>query len=428
MEDSVDLRIDADRDADQRSFIDRWKSNGWKGSISAVTGYGKTRIGLLAAAEVNREVPGKAIEVVVPTLVLKAQWEAHIHQYGLHNVEVFVINTYIQQKHQPFLLILDEIHRYGSEQFSKVFIQASYRAILGLTASFERQDGKHLLIAAYAPIIKTVKLNEALTKGYVSDFRVFNLSIQLPAEQQLKYDEIERRYNYYFDLFDRDFNSARSAMLNSRYRNQLAQQKGRSTYMLLTEAGNYFYYLRERKQFLNANAVKLNMVEQLFKTFNRKMVVFSESNAFADAVAERIGDKAFAFHSGTASKKRRNEQLESFKNNKQYSLISAVKALEEGLDIPDLEMAIIVSGNATIRQYIQRIGRSLRTQPGKTAIIINLYIHGTQDEQWLRRRQFNNDTNTCWVENVESIERRLSQAADGSTVPVESDHVGDKSG
>ena len=182
--------------------------------------------------------------------------------------------------------------------------------------------------------------------------------------------------------------------------------------MLLTEAGNYFYYLRERKQFLNTNAVKLNMVEQLFKTFNRKMVVFSESNAFADAVAERIGDKAFAYHSGTASKKRRNEQLESFKNNKQYSLLSAVKALEEGLDIPDLEMAIIVSGNATIRQYIQRIGRSLRTQPGKTAIIINLYIHGTQDEQWLRRRQFNNDTNTCWVENVESNERRLSQAAE----------------
>jgi len=80
-----------------------------------------------------------------------------------------------------------------------------------------------------------------------------------------------------------------------------------------------------------------------------------------------------------------------------------VKAIEEGLDVPDIEMAVIVSGNSTKRQYIQRMGRSLRVEPGKTALIINIYANGTKDENWLKNRQSSHGDTAQWVTSITEI-------------------------
>ncbi len=414
------VSLDSKRTADQRAFIELWKKHSWKGSLVSITGYGKTRVGLMAAKEVNLLFPGKTIYVVVPTRVLKEQWETEVKLAGIDNIEIYVVNTYIKKRHTPFLLILDEIHRYASDQFRKVFSRTTYVAILGLTASMERQDGKHILIQEHAPILKTIKLTDALQKGFVSPYMIFNLAIRLNKAEYSAYQEIDKRFETYFECFNHDFESVKAAMISAAYRNKLSMITGKSVEQILIEAANYFYFLRKRKQFLYEHPAKLRAVQEIFQTFDQKMIVFSESTDFADKVVEAIGEQSFAFHT-SLNKRAMTLNLEKFSKSEKYKVLAAVKALDEGLNIPDLSMAVLVSGNATKRQYIQRIGRSLRKQPGKTALIINLYIHETQDEKWLRRRQFSNDFNVIWVEDVESIKRIFSQENDRSPFQFEYD-------
>jgi superfamily II DNA or RNA helicase len=412
--------FDSKRTADQRAFIELWKKHSWKGSLVSITGYGKTRVGLMAAKEVNLLFPGKSIHVIVPTRVLQEQWETEVKIAGIDNIEIFVVNTYIKKRHNPFLLILDEIHRYASDQFRKVFSSTTYVAILGLTASMERQDGKHVLIQEHAPILKTIKLADALHKGFVSPFMIFNLAIKLNKAEYKAYQEIDKRFETYFECFNRDFESVKAAMISASYRNKLSMITGKSVEQILIEAANYFYFLHKRKRFLYEHPAKLRALKEIFQVFDQKMIVFSESIAFANSVTEAIGEQSFAYHT-SVNKRVLSLKMDEFRKTEKYKVLAAVKALDEGLNIPDLSMAVIVSGNATKRQYIQRIGRSLRKQPGKTALIINLYIHETQDEKWLRRRQFSNDFNVIWVEDVESIKRLFCKENDRSPLQFEYD-------
>lgn len=413
--------LDQKKLADQREFLYSWKDSGARGSLVATTGYGKTTVGILAIQEMNQKHPDRVTHVVVPTLSLKRQWEGNICTWELRNVEVFVINTYIKENHFPHLLVLDEIHRYAAKSFSQVFTKCNYQFILGLTATMERQDGKHAMIALYAPVIRTISLKEAHTNGYVSDFIVFNLGINLSHKEMAAYQEIDRQFNNYFDLFDRDFTKAINALKNPSFREFIAKATNKTSSKVLVEAINFSRVLHRRKTFLEDVPAKLNAVRDIYTQFGIKMIVFAETTSFANRVVEAIGDVSFAYHSAVKNKKKMKEQLDIFRTGTMYRVISAVKAIEEGLDVPDLEMVILVSGNSTKRQYIQRMGRSLRVMPGKTATIINIYINETQDKSWLQRRQFSNETNIYWVNSIDQIRKFVNQIKDGNTVQEKSD-------
>lgn len=416
------MKIDPQKLSDQLSFINTWKSKGAKGSLVAITGYGKSMVGILAIRDMNLRHHDRITHVIVPTTALKKQWEDHIISWNLNHVKVYVINTYITQNRFTHLLVLDEIHRYGSRTFSSVFSNTQYSFVLGLTATIERQDGNHLLLEKHAPVLRRITLNEALEKNYVSDFIVFNLGVELTQNEKAEYDEINRKFNYTFSLFDNDLGKAIYALQNPAYRKSLALISGRDSTEILVDAVNFIKIMHKRKSFLNEAPSKLYAVKELFKMLNRKMVVFSETTDFADKVVGTIGPESFAYHSACINKKEMNGKLLQFKRTSNYKLLSAVKSLDEGLDIPDLGIAVLVSGNSTKRQYIQRIGRSLRASPGKTAIIINMYVNGTKDENWLKARQFANEINVIWVNSVGQIKEYVHKTMDGCPDMVESDN------
>jgi superfamily II DNA or RNA helicase len=83
-------------------------------------------------------------------------------------------------------------------------------------------------------------------------------------------------------------------------------------------------------------------------------------------------------------------------------VLCTARALDEGFDVRDIEVAVVCSATSKQRATIQRNGRALRFVEGKTAKIINLYIKGTQDETWLKRRQ-KGETNIRWIENIDEI-------------------------
>lgn len=95
--------------------------------------------------------------------------------------------------------------------------------------------------------------------------------------------------------------------------------------------------------------------------------------------------------------------MEDFKDKTtKVRIISTARALDEGFDIEGIELGLIASGSATERQQIQRLGRSIRFVEGKIALIINLYLKGTQDEQWAKKRQANTP-NVHWITSIDEI-------------------------
>lgn len=409
--------LDKDKLAEQCRFIETWKKTNARGSLIASTGFGKTTVGLLAIKEMNTHHPERITHVVVPTFALKQQWEEALLEWKLINVSVWIINTYIQEVRYTNLLILDEIHRFGSNTFKQVFLKSRFNFILGLTATLERQDGMHHLISSFAPVLRTIDLNEARERGYVSHFEVYNLGIVLSKTEQASYENIQKQFDAHFQIFDNDFNLVKKIMANGSVRAQFGLTKGMSSSEVYYQALQFSNFLHLRKAFLNESPAKIQAVKSIHEMLNKKMIVFCETTSFADQIVKALGSVSFAYHNAVADKKVMKQQLQDFKTGQgKHQVIVAVKAIEEGLDVPDLEVAVIVSGNSTKRQYIQRMGRSLRIRPGKTAIIINTYLHGTKDEYWLRRRQNENSENVHWIRSVTEI----NTLNDGQTQKPES--------
>ena len=99
---------------------------------------------------------------------------------------------------------------------------------------------------------------------------------------------------------------------------------------------------------------------------------------------------SYPFICNAAMAKRKNiltENLNLLKSGKSITRISAAKALNEGMDIPDISMAIIASGTSKTKDMIQRIGRAVRWEEGKQAVIFRIYIKDSQEEKWVASSQ-----------------------------------------
>lgn len=78
--------------------------------------------------------------------------------------------------------------------------------------------------------------------------------------------------------------------------------------------------------------------------------------------------------------------LERFRRGELHALVSA-RVLNEGIDVPDAEVAIVVGGTHGSREHVQRIGRLLRPREGKTAVLYELIMRGTSEVTQARRRR-----------------------------------------
>jgi superfamily II DNA or RNA helicase len=78
---------------------------------------------------------------------------------------VEIINTVLNNTYEVDLLVLDESHRYASSESINLFQLVRYRYVLGLTATFERLDGRHELLTPYIPICDVITLQDALKNG-----------------------------------------------------------------------------------------------------------------------------------------------------------------------------------------------------------------------------------------------------------------------
>ena len=114
-------------------------------------------------------------------------------------------------------------------------------------------------------------------------------------------------------------------------------------------------------------------------------IIFSQTIEFADKVTDAL-DNCVSFHS-KISKKKRTINLDLLKSGNSITRISTAKALNEGMNVPDISMAIIASGTSKTKDMIQRIGRTVRWEDGKQALIYRIYVENSQEEKWMASSQ-----------------------------------------
>lgn len=366
-----------DRTSRQLEGLRKWKANEFKGIAQYPTGFGKTYTAILAIRGMIKKAGIKSVLVVVPTIELKKQWEQELKKNRISIASVLVINTAIKSDHKVDFLILDEIHRYAADTFRKIFERASYKYIMGLTATLEREDGFHAIILEYLQVFDEITVNEALDNGWISPYKVYNVAVDFTPEELAQYKKADNSFKHFAAQLGRGAEAFRTAQ--EWIKSDNSQLQGM--------AAAYYNSMRSRKKVCLNNTNKINAVKSIVDLFpERNGLIFSATTEFADSLQARLGDIAMTFHS-KLKKKDQDYVVKRFKDKRtKIRFLSSVQALNEGFNVPDCSVGIIAGSNSTKRTMIQQLGRVVRYQEGKHAVIVNLYTPDTQEEKWMNKR------------------------------------------
>ena len=382
------------KDKIQRQGLNKWWTKPWlgRGTLQYATGAGKTRCGVLAAAYIANKTNMEArILILTPTETIRDRsWKDEFYKWDQGEVFeecvkcVCIQTAYKWVGHTFNLVIADEIHNYMSPEFYNFFSNNRYEKILGLTAYVD--DVKLRLLSGIAPVIEIVTTTEAQELGLISPFKIYNVPVKLTVEEQTEYNKADKAFNSLFPYFNKDLKTMFACMNKDRYLNFL-QRRGQA----LDDSNASFPFIcnsamSKRKSILYNAQAKLEAVKTISGIhIERKAIIFSQTIDFADRVTEEI-DKCVSFHS-KISKKKRADNLNLLKSGNSITRISTAKALNEGMNVPDISMAIIASGTSKTKDMIQRIGRTVRWEEGKQAIIFRIYIEDSQEEKWVASSQ-----------------------------------------
>lgn len=379
----------------QEEALESWRRAGSHGVVQAVTGAGKTRVGVAAIAEAL-EIGRRAV-VIVPTRVLVKQWEqtltellpaARVSTGKAKDWQVLVTTVHSAMRGPvlPFgekgLLVADECHRYGADSFSHA-LRMGYRWRLGLTATLERgDDGDEILEQYFGGIVYDLGYERALADGLISPFKFTYVSVPLSAEERREYDALTE-----------ELSEARRALV-MRYDIPTEPVSAflQSVSVLVEDrtvggggglARRYMARFSARKRVLAETKMKQLALAGLAPAVaaSKGSVVFTQTQESSLAAAEVLrstGCTAAAVH-GQMDSDEREERIELFRDGA-VTALTAPRILDEGVDIPEADLGVVLAANRSRRQMIQRLGRVLRKRPGKTARFVVLYAAGSVED------------------------------------------------
>ena len=387
MVEQLELFKAVDRTTRQKECRRKWVENKCIGTIVGATGFGKTRVGLDCIEMIVNKYPTFRVLVVVPTDALQKQWKEQLDKRGLGlNTDVLVINTAIKANRVYNILVIDEIHRCGAEEFSKVFSKVNFKYILGLTATFERLDGKETLIAKHCPVIDTITLEDALVNGWVAPYVEYE--VLLNVDNIDEWNAMNKEFTEHYEFFNFDWDLIKAMTGPTGWKNRQAYRdkicppdaSANTRKQILTNityhAMGFMRVMQSRKKFINEHPKKVEVARKIIEARkDKKIITFSKKVAIAEQIG--YGD----VYTGKISKKRGSDILEHFKVST-VGVLNSCEKVNEGLDVPGLSVAIILGLDSAKLKAVQRVGRVIRYEPGKQAEIFNLILNNTVETKW----------------------------------------------
>ncbi len=368
----------------QQESLERWRAASGRGVVVLPTGSGKTHVALMAIEDRRRDTL-----VVAPTLDLVRQWydllrvayqgPVGIVGGGSREVCPLTVTTYdsaylhLGRLGNRFgLVVFDECHHLPSESYALAAESciAPYR--LGLTATPERTDGRE---AALERLIGPTVFSRAITElsgGYLSDYDTVTVEVELDDEERLAYSEAREVYLAFI----------------RRHQLRLGGPRGWEQFIARasrSEEGRQAMaaYRRQRELALAARS-KLDCVERLLRLHRgERVIVFTEDNATAYAIASRFLLPIITHRTKVLE---RSEILADFSAGRLQAVVTS-KVLNEGVDVPEASVALVVSGSGSVREHVQRLGRILRPAADKRATLYELVTSDTSEMAISRRRR-----------------------------------------
>ncbi|MDY7104018.1 MAG: DEAD/DEAH box helicase [Actinomycetota bacterium] len=386
----------------QLDALTSWVRCGRRGVIEAVTGSGKTDVALAAIVDARRR--GRFVLVLVPTRILMDQWygrlvaalpDARIGRLGDSgrdqpaSCDVLVATRHSAASHRPAppgegpgLLVADECHGLGGGVLRRALL-TSYGERLGLTATLERSDDAvtDLLLPYFGGICHRYGFEEAIADGVCARPRVAFVGVRLAEEERKEYVATEQR------LVDArhhlrgvpgmpltpfgDFIAAVS---------HLAEHDGGADGRA---ARDYLDVFSARRQIVAQSSAKYELLGQLAPAIRdaEGALLFTETVRGANHAVNRL-DPFVDIEpiTGSTARRERKEILGDLRGRR-LDAIAAPRVLDEGIDVPDADLGVVISASRTRRQMIQRMGRILRRKgPGGRARFVIMFALDTLED------------------------------------------------
>jgi superfamily II DNA or RNA helicase len=368
----------------QSEALDKWQRAGKRGVLVLPTAAGKTFIALKAIDLLKLQTL-----IVVPTLDLIDQWKTRIRDClgveagvvggGVSTVRMVTVATYDSAYMQAALLgnnflflIFDEVHHLASPgymQIAEMYI-APYR--MGLTATYERGDQRHTLLPLLVgDPVYSVSVEKLTAAKHLSHYTYEKIPVELTAEEQQSYDVQMAIFKKYLSerriVLKTAFDFQRFIMTTGR------DPHAREALLARNKA---------LKIAVNSEA-KLDLLAEKLETYAKeKMLIFTLYNDLVYAVSRRFLLPAVTHQT---PREERREILANFGSGK-YKVIVTSQVLDEGVDVPDASVGIVLGGTGSRREYVQRLGRLLRKKEGKTAKLLEIISKETVEVGISRRR------------------------------------------
>jgi len=394
---SIDINFTGKLRDYQEDAVKSWLKNGGRGVIALPTGSGKTVIGVASVTKVRQRTL-----VIAYTKEQLMQWKdaflkfTNIPEYsiGLYyskekRIAPITLATYqTTYKHvaklAPYFnhIIIDEVHHLPAEKFKHIAVSMPSKYRLGLSATPYREDGKHVVLFPLMGGIVYYKTPQELAeKGYLAKYRIITIKVPLLPAEKKKYEELKKKFRRLAGYvgFDTIVDAARKG-------------DGRAIQALRIHS--------EMRQIIQKSEAKLRRVEEIIRkelAEGSKIIVFAHYVDLAKTLADRV--KAYLL-TGEMDARERKKVLEEFKKCRSGVLVVTTVG-DEGLDIPDANVGILVAGTGSRRQFIQRLGRLLRPGKGKEAKLYEVIAKGTAEEIQSRKRKRVSMQNFKDLTNVE---------------------------
>lgn len=420
--------------------IQAWYDNNNQGILSMPTGTGKTFTALFSIEFFLKK--GKTVLIVVPSSILLNQWDKEIRKI-YKNVPIMLVGAgnnwrenpyksffispinkpkiilstmasasstdfleYFSQSENP-ILIADEVHRLGSKTYRKI-LEVPFTAKLGLSATPERlfdEEGNNIIKNAFnqEPVYKLtldsmVQLDENDEKlvpiigNFLSKYEYYFYAVDLDDEEKENWNNLseELRKKY--------------AIVKSAKNESYVKDLNESILSLLIKRSRIAKKCREKTRIIS------KIIKEKYPS-NGRWIIYCEDREQMDEIFSNLKTNypdviILRYHSKMVSAEKRRV-LKVFEATP--GIVISIRCLDEGVDIPSADGAVIIASSTNPRQYIQRRGRVLRKAYGKReATIIDVLVLPKTDERNIPYSIVSSELARAWSFSQHAINQEVS--------------------
>ncbi|MGH2541304.1 MAG: DEAD/DEAH box helicase [Ardenticatenaceae bacterium] len=382
----------------QTAALAAWLRAGRAGVVVLPTAAGKSYLAQLAMQRTPRSTL-----ILVPTKPLLSQWYAHMvgafpdlrvgvlgggDHDGIGPVDEsrvdVLVSTYTSAAihaetlgNRYALIVFDECHNLPTDFYRSVadLSIAPYR--LGLTATPERADGRHEELAELIGPEVYRRAPQELSGVALAEYETIQIKVHLTAGERAAYEaEIETR-----DRFLRERGIAFGGNGWTRFVQASAQSAEGRRAMIA--------HHRARQLAFGAEGKLRVLATLLAEHYPARTIIFTNDNQTVYTISERFLLPVITHETPT---KERHRILRLFREGR-YTVVVTSRVLNEGIDVPNATIGVVLSGTGSRREYVQRLGRLLRRgdDPNKKAILYEVVAEDTTEEGTSRRRHRHDD-------------------------------------